>query len=62
MLWHGPRVLPDLLREQVDGGLELRIRALEGGVRQIVNHLVRIDAMSFDQPDSLRSIYADLRR
>src|SRR5579884_29611 len=58
---HGTRILANLFLEIAKRLLELRVFSLEGSVRQIVHHDIRIHTVSFDEPFALWPMYAEFR-
>ena len=55
----GARVFFDLFFEQIEGGLKLGVRSGEGGVGQIVDDDIGIDAVAFNEPDAIGAVDAD---
>src|SRR5262245_42913451 len=53
--WCHDRLALDLALQVLDRRVQLRITAEEGGVGQVVDHDVRIDAVAFDEPCALGS-------
>src|SRR5215469_3221076 len=50
------RILADLFLQVLQGSVKLRVAALEGGVRKIVNNHIRIYPVPFDQPLAIGSV------
>jgi len=59
---HRSRIILDLLLEQIDGCLKLRVRPTKGCVRKVIDYDVGIDAVSFDDPFSRRVVDACFTR
>src|SRR6187431_2617715 len=51
-----PGFLRDQFLEVFDRCIELRVTALEGPVREVVHDNVRINAVTFDEPLSIRTV------
>jgi hypothetical protein len=62
MRWHGVGIVLDLLLEQIDGGLELRIRTGKGCVGRVVDGDIGIDAVALDEPLAVGCVDAGLGR
>ena len=55
----GARIVFDLLLEEVKSGLKLGVGSAEGGVRQIVDDDVRVNAVAFNKPCAVGAIDAE---
>ena len=60
--WNGDGFVANLFKQVVDRCLELSVLPVEGGVRQVIDHDVGIDAVAFDQPFAFGSVNSRLRR